>query len=139
MSLKKFESNSGNGLLAAASKMRESLQVLKEINTKANIIALNAAIEGARTRGRLDSFSIVAEQIAGQANRNSELSEQLDKLVGNLQNVALRSTSARYLELAEDLIDKLDRNLFERNCDVQAWTTFDSVVSCITNMLNATF
>lgn len=130
MSLKKFESNSGNGLLAAASKMRESLQVLKEINTKANIIALNAAIEGARTRGRLDSFSIVAEQIAGQANRNSELSEQLDKLVGNLQNVALRSTSARYLELAEDLIDKLDRNLFERNCDVQAWTTFDSVVSC---------
>jgi len=130
MTLKLVEQNSGNGLLAAASKMRESLIVLKEINTKANIIALNAAIEGARTRGRLDSFSIVAEQIAGQANRNSELSEQLDKLVGKLQNVALRSTSARYLELAEDLIDKLDRNLFERNCDVQAWATFDAVVHC---------
>src|SRR5688500_18683133 len=96
-------SQQSNDLLAAAAKMRESLQVLKEINSKANIIALNAAIEGARTLGRLDSFSIVAEQIAGQASRNSELSEQLDQLVGRLQNVALRSTSARYYELAEDL------------------------------------
>jgi hypothetical protein len=123
-------SSKGNGLLTASAKMRESLRVLKEINSKANIIALNAAIEGARTRGRLDSFSIVAEQIAGQANRNGELSEQLDKLVEKLQNVALRSTSARYFELAEDLIDKLDRNLFERNCDVQAWVTFDAIVAC---------
>lgn len=123
-------SSSSNGLLGAASKMRESLQVLKEINAKTNIIALNAAIEGARTRGRLDSFSIVAEQIAGQATRNGELSEQLDRLVGKLQNVALRSTAARYYELAEDLIDKLDRNLFERSCDVQAWTTFDAIKDC---------
>lgn len=124
------KSEKNNGLLEAAAKMRDSLTVLKEINSKANVIALNAAIEGARTRGRLDSFSIVAEQIAGQASRNSELSEQLDQLVSKLQKVALRSTATRYYELAEDLIDKVDRNLFERNCDVQAWVQFDAIVAC---------
>ncbi len=127
-----------NGLLGAAAKMRDSLAVLKEINSKANVIALNAAIEGARTRGRLDSFSIVAEQIAGQAGRNSELSEQLDQLVSKLQKVALRSTATRYYELAEDLIDKVDRNLFERNCDVQAWAQFDAVVACAKSLKQMT-
>ena len=119
-----------NDLLAAAAQMRASLQVLKDINAKANNIALSAAIEGARARGRHDAFSIVAEQIASQTARNGELSAQLDRLVAGLQVIALRSTAVRYYELAEDLIDRLDRNLFERNCDVQAWVTFESIIRC---------
>jgi len=130
-SLKKnHELSTENGLLAASRKMKESLKVLKDINNRSNIIALNAAIEGARTRGRLDSFTIVAEQILTQATRNGELGDQLEQLVEKLQDVALRSTAARYYELAEDLIDKLDRNLFERNCDVQAWATFEAITHC---------
>ena len=118
-------------LLTTSNRMKASLKILKEINNKANLIAFNAAIEGARTRGRLDSFSIVAEQILTQAFRQLELTEQLEKLVNELHNVALRSTAARYYELAEDLIDMLDRNLFERNCDAQAWATFDANVNCL--------
>ncbi|MBF0299522.1 MAG: hypothetical protein HQK51_12425, partial [Oligoflexia bacterium] len=118
-------------LLTASVKMRESLQILDQINGKANLIAFNAAIEGARTRGRLDSFSIVAEQILTQAVRNVELSEKLGQLVRKLHNVALRSTAARYYELSEDLIDKLDRNLFGRNCDVQAWAIFEANIKCL--------
>ncbi|MBF0361759.1 MAG: hypothetical protein HQK49_12150 [Oligoflexia bacterium] len=120
-----------SNLLTASAKMRESLQILDQINGKANLIAFNAAIEGARTRGRLDSFSIVAEQILTQAVRNVELSEKLGQLVKKLHNVALRSTAARYYELSEDLIDKLDRNLFGRNCDVQAWAVFEANIKCL--------
>lgn len=120
-----------SNLLTASTRMRESLQILEQINSKANLIAFNAAIEGARTRGRLDSFSIVAEQILTQAMRNVELSEKLGQLVRKLHNVALRSTAARYYELSEDLIDKLDRNLFCRNCDAQAWASFDSNIECL--------
>ncbi|MBF0298053.1 MAG: hypothetical protein HQK51_04995, partial [Oligoflexia bacterium] len=43
----------------------------------------------------------------------------------------LRSTAARYYELSEDLIDKLDRNLFGRNCDVQAWAIFEANIKCL--------
>ncbi|ABO51760.1 conserved hypothetical protein [Desulforamulus reducens MI-1] len=32
--------------------------------------------------------------------------------------------------MAYDTIDKIDRNLFERNCDAQAWASFDKVKSC---------
>lgn len=118
-------------LLSSSTRMKASLRILKEINSKANLIAFNAAIEGARTRGRLDSFSIVAEQILTQAFRQLELTEQLEKLVNKLHSVALSSTAARYYELAEDLIDMLDRNLFERNCDGQAWATFEENVKCL--------
>lgn len=122
---------SRSDLLSASTRMKSSLRILKEINSKANLIAFNAAIEGARTRGRLDSFSIVAEQILTQAFRQLELTEQLEKLADRLHNVALSSTAARYYEMAVDLIDMLDRNLFERNCDCQAWTTFDVNVKCL--------
>ncbi|MBF0367033.1 MAG: hypothetical protein HQK50_15775 [Oligoflexia bacterium] len=120
-----------SNLLTATTRMKVSLQILDQINSKANLIAFNAAIEGARTRGRLDSFSIVAEQILTQAMRNMELSEKLGQLVEKLHNVALRSTAARYYELAVDLIDKLERNLFCRNCDVQAWAVFDVNIKCL--------
>ncbi|MDT8861408.1 cache domain-containing protein [Alkalihalobacillus sp. MEB130] len=35
--------------------------------------------------------------------------------------------------MAFDTIDKIDRNLFERNCDVQAWATFDAVKNALLN------
>lgn len=35
--------------------------------------------------------------------------------------------AVRTVDDAFDTIDKIDRNLFERNCDVQAWTTFTAV------------
>jgi hypothetical protein len=34
-------------------------------------------------------------------------------------------------DIAFDTIDKIDRNLFERNCDVQAWATFDKVLEAV--------
>ena len=36
-------------------------------------------------------------------------------------------------KIAFDRIDKIDRNLFERNCDVQAWATFDAIKDCLIN------
>lgn len=54
--------------------------------------------------------------------------EAVNDFQGLSQRAALHATSVRYYELAEDLIDKLDRNLFERNCDCQAWATFEAIV-----------
>jgi hypothetical protein len=58
------------------------------------------------------------------------LSEKLEELIQKILSVSLKAAATRYYELAEDLVDKIDRNLFERNCDVQAWATFESILQC---------
>lgn len=110
--------------------LRESISVFREINEKANVISMNAEIEGARMRRRLPTFSIVAQHIHVQSKTNRELRIRLEKLVDRIEAVVFSALASRYYEMAEDLIDKLDRNLFERNCDCQAWAGFDAVVDC---------
>ncbi|WP_408631239.1 cache domain-containing protein [Methylomusa anaerophila] len=39
--------------------------------------------------------------------------------------------AVRTADVAFDTIDKIDRNLFERNCDVQAWATFEKIILCL--------
>jgi methyl-accepting chemotaxis protein len=118
-------------LLGVTRDMDRALDVYRNINLRMSSIALNAAIEGARLRGMQGSFSVVAKQIQEQSIRNQELIEKLDRLTKGLAVISLRSTAVRYYEMAEDLIDKVDRNLFERNCDVQAWATFGSIVRAV--------
>lgn len=117
-------------LLGATSKMDAALSMLENINLKANFIALNAAIEAARSQSQRENFALVADQVSRQAHRTEELAEKLKQEIRNLQRCALRATAVRYADIASDLIDKIDRNLFERNCDCQAWATFDRVQSC---------
>lgn len=122
----------GESLIASCMNMRLSLQLMKDINGKTENIALNASIEAARARGKFESFSIVAEQIHTQAARTSELCKELENLMTKLQDSTLYVLASRYFDLADNIIDKLDRNLFERSCDVQAWATFEAIVLCAT-------
>ena len=118
-------------LIDSSLKLQRSLAIFQDINDKAHFIALNAAIEGARMKSRLSTFSIVAGQIAAQASKNIELSEKLELAIDRNRRLAFDATAIRNLELADDLIDKLDRNLFERNCDVQAWASFDIIKGAV--------
>lgn len=117
-------------LLGATSKMDSALSVLENINLKANFIALNAAIEAARSQSQTENFALVADQVSRQAQRTEELADKLRHEIKSLQRCALRATAVRFADIASDLIDKIDRNLFERNCDCQAWATFETVVAC---------
>ncbi len=117
-------------LLSISKELSLTIKIFQEINNRGNIISLNASIEGAKMRSKFPSFAIVATQIQSQSLKNNELMERLQDLVEKIKNVSLRATATRYYELAEDLIDKLDRNLFERNCDAQAWATFETIINC---------
>lgn len=117
-------------LLGATRRMDTALSLLENINVKANFIALNAAIEAARSQSQRENFALVADQVSRQAHRTEELAEKLRIEIRTLQTCALRATAVRYADIASDLIDKVDRNLFERNCDCQAWATFDKIVDC---------
>lgn len=117
-------------LLGATLKMEDALKMLEQINTKANFIALNAAIEAARSQSQTENFALVADQVSRQAQRTEDLASKLRSEIRDLQLCALKATAVRFADIAADIIDKVDRNLFERNCDCQAWATFESVQAC---------
>ncbi len=68
-------------LIAASTKLEQALKTFQLINQNAHSIAFNAAIEGARMKSKLATFSIVAKQITAQASKNIELSEKLESLI----------------------------------------------------------
>lgn len=117
-------------LLMTISAMGESVSTMKDIIQKANFIALNASIEAARTQTQRENFSLVADQVRRQAERTEELSNNLAKEVVRLEEFALRAHAVNLTDVATDIIDKIDRNLFERNCDMQAWAQFRENVIC---------
>ncbi|MDD9951547.1 MAG: cache domain-containing protein, partial [Zetaproteobacteria bacterium] len=101
-----------------------------EIIESTNFIALNASIEAARTQNQSENFSLVADQVKRQAEKMQELAENMGEEVSALQTLALHAISVNYTDMANDIIDKIDRNLFERNCDMQAWAGFEENVHC---------
>src|SRR5262249_53579866 len=66
-----------------------------------------------------------------------ELTEQLDEKTVQLTNLGARLVSelrgSRLADLALNMIDIIDRNLYERSCDVRWWATDSAVVDCASN------
>lgn len=124
------DQQAGNDLLATIGEMSQSLETMKDIIQKANFIALNASIEAARTQSQSENFTLVADQVRRQADRTEELASSLGTEVSDLEGYALRALAVNFTDIANDIIDKIDRNLFERNCDMQAWSGFKENVEC---------
>jgi hypothetical protein len=127
---KKSEEPADDSLLGTIVQMSDSLQIMRDIIQKSNFIALNASIEAARTQSQSENFTLVADQVRRQAERTEELAKGLGQEILDLEIYALRSTAVRFTDISSDVIDKIDRNLFERNCDCQAWAGFSENVAC---------
>jgi len=127
------KSSSILNLVEASYILESHLKMLLEINNKSHFIAMSAAIEGARMKNKMDTFSIVAGQIASQTTKYLLLSDKIESIIKKIQKESLFAVGVRNYELSCDLIDKLDRNLFERNCDVQSWAGFDGIKKVLTD------
>jgi len=130
---KKNESNELNAsvLLAELKEANEQMSVVVEniqhITKQTNLLALNSAIEAARAGEAGRGFSVVADEIKKLADRSFSATKESTSLIENIQTKANEVIAVRTADVAFDTIDKIDRNLFERNCDVQAWATFDKI------------
>ena len=70
----------------------------------------------------------MAEEIRAFSTRSDQLTEEINGTLNSLNHIVQETVSSRLADAAFDTIDKVDRNLFERNCDIQAWTIFDDIV-----------
>jgi hypothetical protein len=118
---------------ALATRKVEEIQA---VTRSTKILSLNAMIEAARagTAGR--GFAIVASEVKSISERitdiASELRVQMDERTTQLDVLYRRLLSevngGRLADLALNAIDIIDRNLYERSCDVRWWATDAAVV-----------
>lgn len=123
--------------VSALTKAR--LGQVETVATSTKILALNASIEAARAGEAGASFSVVAREVGRVADTVRELSTdlnaQLAPLVEELSSLGAslveQVRGARLADLALNAVELIDRNLYERSCDVRWWATDSAVVDAV--------
>jgi hypothetical protein len=107
------------------------LRDITGITNMLRILALNALIEAKRAGDMGAGFAVVADevrQISTQVETISklmadELGVEIAALEQMTRDMAAQSQGARLIDLALNAIELIDRNLYERTCDVRWWAT----------------
>jgi hypothetical protein len=116
----------------------EKTRSIQQITNQMKMLALNALIESSRPGAQGAGFAVVAQEVRGVGQQvetiAKELEGQLTKRTGNLMDsiarMTERSRGERLVDLSLNAIELIDRNLYERTCDVRWWATDSAVVDC---------
>ncbi|GJE27298.1 methyl-accepting chemotaxis protein [Methylobacterium organophilum] len=111
---------------------------IRQITGQARILALNALIEAGRAGEHGRGFSVVAQEVRAIGTEIEGLARELEThLSGKIVEVqeAVRAMAGcaqeeRLIDLALNAVELIDRNLYERTCDVRWWATDAAIVDC---------
>jgi len=117
-------------------RMDDAVRRFGEINMKTQILSVNAGIEASHAGESGRSFAVVADQMKDLSVDTSEIADSLanevkhaiDKINAFSGILGSQVRGTRLVDLALTNIDLIDRNLYERSCDVRWWATDSSVV-----------
>ncbi|MBN9584238.1 MAG: chemotaxis protein [Afipia sp. 62-7] len=116
----------------------DKISGIQRVTGSLRMLALNAMIESARAGAHGRGFSVVAAEVREIAANvgliseqlQKELTAQIDSLSAHTQSMADAAMGTRMVDLALNAIEIIDRNLYERTCDVRWWATDSAVVDC---------
>lgn len=121
--------------------MHKTIEEIDDVNDQIRVLALNARIEAARAGTAGQAFGVVAAEVATLSNMSAHVAHQLRErstcTLSRIKQVnhrmATEFNGTRLSDLALNCIDLIDRNLYERSCDVRWWATDASLVQALTN------
>jgi len=116
----------------------DKINQIQKVTSRVRILALNAMIEAERAGDTGRGFAIVAQEVRGisaevgniAATLDAELAAEIAALDRLTRLMAEQAQGARLVDLALNAIEIIDRNLYERTCDVRWWATDSAVVDC---------
>lgn len=117
----------------------QKLNDIRKLTASRRILALNAMIEAARAGDSGRGFSIVAEEVkavsTGIQSVADELNNEVAKGLSDLRNLGgslvAEVRGRRLADLSLNMIDTIDRSLYERSADIRWWATDSAVVSAL--------
>jgi Methyl-accepting chemotaxis protein (MCP) signalling domain len=116
----------------------EKTKSIQHITNQMKMLALNALIESSRAGAQGAGFAVVAQEVRAVGQQVEtiarDLETQLTKRTGNLMQsinkMSERARGERMVDLSLNAIELIDRNLYERTCDVRWWATDSAAVDC---------
>lgn len=121
---------------AARDTTLDKVGEIRAITRRMKILALNALIEAARAGEVGRGFAVVSQEVRGISEEvdalavglEAELGGEIERLSHLATRMAESARGARMIDLALNAVELIDRNLYERSCDVRWWATDSAVV-----------
>lgn len=115
-----------------------AINEIRSINENTKLLALNARIESARFGEKGAAFGVVAKEMQGLSGRTalvaSEMSTDTQRSIEQLMTLISGNVlGTRLADISLNCLDLIDRNLYERTCDVRWWATDASIVDALSN------
>lgn len=124
----------------------EKVDRIDRVMKQTGMLAINARLEAARAGDAGRAFSVVAQELGALANAISGIGGELRSAIAS--NIASLRTAGsqmlidfkgtRHTDLARSAVEIIDRNLYERSCDVRWWATDSSVTQVLEDPTTAT-
>lgn len=114
----------------------EKIDVIDALTRRTKTLSLNARIEAVRAGQQGAAFAVVAQEMSVFAAEVALLSTELRQAIASNiarietagEKMAFEFRGARFADLSRNVIEIMDRNLYERSCDVRWWATDSAVV-----------
>lgn len=113
-----------------------NIKSIEGVSKTLRVLSLNALLEASRAGQQGKAFSIVAQEVKTIASQvesfakalSSDLGGEMAALDQLARRMSLEANGRRTIDLALNAIELMDRNLYERTCDVRWWATDSAVV-----------